>query len=224
MEISNINFVGSTGNNQPAPASSQLGKDDFLKLLVTKMMYQDPLNPITDENFIAQLAQFSSLEQLENMNRNLTLDLQWNYLLSQTISNTMATSLIGRTVTADSSNLYLDSGAEASVSVDLDQPATELTFSIIDVNGRLVRTIREYDLEFGVHDIEWDGLDDDGVHVPSGFYTITASATNKAGNSFTPDLYLEGRVDGVTYADGIALLNVAGLSIPLAAVTQVREG
>lgn len=224
MEIPNINFISTTGNNQVATSSKELGKDDFLKLLVTKMMYQDPLNPITDESFVAQLAQFSSLEQLENMNRNLTLDLQWNYLLSQTISNTMATSLIGLTVKADSSNLYLDSGAEANVNVDLDQPATELTFSILDANGQLVRTIRQYDIGFGVRNIEWDGLDDAGVHVPSGFYTISAKATNAAGASFIPGLYLEGRVDGVTYADGIALLNIAGLSIPLAAVTQVREG
>ena len=105
MDMNNVTFLAETGSNYQTPNAADriLDKDDFLELLIAKLSNQDPLDPMQDEDFVAQLAQFSSLEQLSNMNENLMQDIQWNYMLSQTISNTMATSLIGRTVRADSS-------------------------------------------------------------------------------------------------------------------------
>jgi flagellar basal-body rod modification protein FlgD len=224
--MENINFVSNTGSNPISAGGSSniLGKDDFLKLLVAKLSHQDPLNPMEDEAFVAQLAQFSSLEQLQNMNDNLTEDLQWNYLLSQTISNTMATSLIGRTVRADSSQLYLETAGAADIAVDLDRAASQMTITIRDENGNVVRTMTERGLNEGDHVINWDGTDDEGVQVASGMYTVSISAVDGNGNDFSPNHYLEGKVKGVSYQDGIALLNVNGQQIPLGAVLEVKEG
>ncbi|HAA81522.1 MAG: Flagellar hook capping protein [Caldanaerobacter subterraneus] len=68
MDINTNYNVTSIYNNRVSTLNSQLGKDDFLKLLVTQLKNQDPLNPMDDREFIAQLAQFSTLEQMQNMN------------------------------------------------------------------------------------------------------------------------------------------------------------
>lgn len=225
MDIPNVTFLSESGTNQSSTVADRvLDKDDFLRLLVAKLSHQDPLDPMADEDFVAQLAQFSSLEQLQNMNDNLQQDIQWNYLLSQTISNTMATSLIGRTVRADSSTLYIEEGGAADIAVGLDRPATELTITIRDENGRLIRTISERDVSQGDHVFNWDGTDDTGGQAPAGPYLVSVSAIDVNGNLFTPDQYLEGLVTGVTYRDGIALLNVNGQQLPLASVLEVKEG
>lgn len=224
MDIPNVTFLSDGNSSQSAVASKVLDKDAFMKLLVAKLSNQDPLNPMADEEFVAQLAQFSSLEQLQNMNDNLQQDIQWNYLLSQTISNTMATSLIGRTVRADSSMLYIKDGGTAKVAMTLDRPVTDLTVTIRNENGTVVRTISRDDTPAGDLVIDWDGTDDTGSQCAAGTYTVEVSATDVNGNSYTPDQFIEGLVSGVTYRDGIALLNVNGQQLPLASVLEVNEG
>lgn len=225
MSIPNVTFLPPAGQTQ-APASNKkiLDKDDFLRLLVTKLSHQDPMNPVEDEDFAAQLAQFSSLEQMKNMNDNLSESIQWNQLLSQTINNTMATSLIGREVRADGSQIYLGTNGSADLAYSLETPATELTITIRDENGQVVRTFSPQELDAGDHTIHWDGANDSGAQAGSGVYFVSITAKDAAGNSLTPDQFIEGKVTGITYRDGIALLNVSGQLLPLAMVREVREG
>ncbi|MFH1701059.1 MAG: flagellar hook capping FlgD N-terminal domain-containing protein [Candidatus Zixiibacteriota bacterium] len=225
MPLDNVTMVDTkNGFGQIAPPSKDLGRDEFLKLLVAQLSHQDPLEPLKDEDFVAQLAQFSSLEQLENMNSNMNDSLNYDFLLSQTISNTMATSLIGRTVRADSSQIYLETAGAADIAVDLDKAATDLTVTIKDIDGNVVRTITKNGLTPGDHLINWDGTDDNGVQVSSGVYTIDIRANDANGNAFTPSQYLEGKVSGITYKEGLALLNINGQQIPLSSVREVNEG
>jgi flagellar basal-body rod modification protein FlgD len=226
MSLENVTFVPQTGSNYTPSGMGpdELGKEDFLMLLVTKLANQDPLDPVSDEDFVAQLAQYSSLEQLTNMNENLEQDIQWNYLLSQTISNTMSTSLIGRNVRADASTIYLETAGSADIAVDLDKFASEVTITIQDEYGNTVRRLNENDLETGDHVVHWDGTDSNGVQVASGAYTVTISAVDATGETFTPDQFVEGEVTGVAYRDGMALLVVQGQEIPLSSVIEVKEG
>ncbi len=224
MIASNINFIDTGGSNYSTPTiDKEMGKDDFLQLLVTKLSHQDPLSPSEDTDFVAQLAQFSSLEQLENMNSNLEQDLQWNYLLSQTISNTMATSLIGRSVRADSSGIYLETAGSADIAVDLDRAVSELKVEIVDRDGQVVRTMNENGLAAGDHVVHWDGLDQSGNQMAAGLYSVRVTAVDGNGNDYSPEPFLEGEVTGVSYKDGIALLTISGQNVPLAAVLEVKE-
>jgi flagellar basal-body rod modification protein FlgD len=225
MEMNNVTFVDGYSTPQNAQAGNKvLGKDDFLRLLVTKLSYQDPLNPIDDEDFVAQLAQFSSLEQMENMNKNLENDLQWNYLLSQTISNTMSTSLIGRKVTAETTILHLDTGGSSDIRLNLKEPAARLEVTIYDKNGTAIRSITQDNPGKGDIVVHWDGLDDQGVQAVAGDYQVEVTAVDLSGEEFKPGMYVEGKVDRVVYNDGIAYLSVNGQSVPLAAVREVEEG
>lgn len=94
--VSEINNLVSTSKNKNSTKASEiknseLGKDAFLQLLVTQLKYQDPLSPMDNGEFIAQMAQFSSLEQMQNMNRNME-----NFLRTETLNQ--GANLIGHTI------------------------------------------------------------------------------------------------------------------------------
>lgn len=109
MTISGVGSTGTTGTSSPSQVNnptSQLGKLDFLKMLITKLKYQDPTSPIEDDSFTADMAQFSSLEQMQNMNSSFgntnksLADLNQNIVGLMLMQNTtQAASLIGKTVT-----------------------------------------------------------------------------------------------------------------------------
>ena len=98
--------AGTSGGN--TGSVQNLGKDEFLQLMVTKLQNQDPLNPMEDEDYIAQLAQFSSLEQLTNISDGLDESNEWDYLQMQSINNVMAAGLIGKEVEASYDQVYYD--------------------------------------------------------------------------------------------------------------------
>jgi flagellar basal-body rod modification protein FlgD len=223
MDIPNVTYLSNQAQTASTP-KKVLDKDDFLKLLVTKMSHQDPLNPEDDQAFVAELAQFSSLEQLKNMNDNLSQDMKWNAMLSQTINNTSATSLIGRTVDADSSELFVGSSGSADIAYHLTGDASKVTVDIKDSTGKVVNSFTSNSLSAGDHSLHWDGTDSAGKAVTAGVYTISITAKDADGKAVTTTQSLEGTVTGVSYENGSALLNVGGLQIPLSSVRQVREG
>jgi len=220
-----ISPVATDRNGNPLTAATQksLGKDDFLSLLITKLTNQDPLNPLEDEDFIAQLAQFSSLEQMNNINESLGESLEWDYLQMQTINNTMATSLIGREVSASYAGVYLDDINEPGISFITDRFSESIEINILDANGAKVRTIKAEDLGAGTQTFGWDGRDNRGNRVDEGYYQIQVTATDAEGKSYNPSTLLKGKVTSVSYKDGSAFLQVNGVEIPLADIRQIAE-
>ena len=89
-------------------STSNLGKDEFLKLLITQMRYQDPMNPMEDKEFISQMAQFSSLEQMQNLNASM--------------ATTQAAAMIGKTISWDDEKGDLQTGKVSSVKVVNGEP------------------------------------------------------------------------------------------------------
>ena len=219
------NGLTPSANNSPFSqgVNSTLGKDDFLQLLVTKLQNQDPLNPMQDEDFVAQLAQFSSLEQMTNIADGIAKSNQWDYLQMQSINNVMAASLIGKNVEADFGGLYYDGKSSPEITFSLDKYADELTITIKDSSGNVVSTLTDKNLDPGKHTFEWDGRDLQSNMVDPGLYSVEISAVDGSGNSFTPSQKMTGIVEAVTYRDGSAYFMVNGMEIPFGDVRAIID-
>jgi flagellar basal-body rod modification protein FlgD len=215
--------VDASGAQRQTGGLQTLGKDDFLQLLVTKLQHQDPLKPMDDEDFIAQLAQFSSLEQMNNIARGIETSNKWDFLQMQSLNNVMASGLIGREVTADFSGVYMDATSEPMISYTLTQPASEIEFQIRDEQGKLITTLTAENLEVGTGSIKWDGTNTAGNRVAEGYYTVTVSATAPSGANFTPSLELVGVVTTITYRDGAAFVMVNGTEVSLGDIRSVGQ-
>lgn len=209
-----------------APMTSgvnDLGKDEFLKLLIAQMQNQDPLNPMEDTEFIAQLAQFASLEQMSNIAEGIAESNKWDYLQTQSINNVMAAGLIGKDVKASYDGVYFDGSTSPKISFTSDQYAEELAIVITDINGTEMTTLHESGVGPGKHTYEWDGRDSAGNRVPEGEYTVTVIGTSASGDTFRPAMKLIGRVEAVAYRDGTAYFRVDGVEIPFGDVTAIGE-
>ena len=213
-----------TGVAQTAPPTQELGKDEFLKMLITQLRYQDPMDPMKDQDFIAQMAQFSSLEQMKNMNENLMENLNWNYLLSQTINNTMATSLLGREVKALGNQAYLPEDGQAKMHYNLGAYAETVTIDILDGSGTTVATFTVDKVGQGDQIFEWDGRTMHGEQAQPGEYTFQVTAVDSAGNNIMVLPYMLGTVEGVQYLEGQAYLIIDGTRIALGDVIEVGTG
>ncbi len=213
--------AGSSGNSGTSAGSDVMGKDAFLQLMVTKLQYQDPLNPMQDEDFISQLAQFSSLEQMNNIADGIATSNQWDLLQMQSLNNVLASNLIGREVKADFSGVYLDTSTKPAVSFTLPEAADKVDFEIRDTSGVLVATVSADHLAAGANTITWDGKDSAGNRAKQGYYTIEATATRADASTFEPEMGVSGTVSTVTYRDGAAFVVIDGTEIALGDIRSV---
>ncbi|THB72579.1 MAG: flagellar hook assembly protein FlgD [Desulfobulbaceae bacterium] len=148
-----------------------MGKQDFLTLLVAQLKNQDPLNPDDPTEFTAQLAQFSSLEQLFNLNESMD-----NMASSVTSSQQLdALNMIGKEVSYADSEFHFD-GKPVQIGYSLDGEAKDVTLSITQ-NGATIATIQGTELSKGDHYVTWDGLSESGTPYPTGDYTIVVNAS-----------------------------------------------
>lgn len=223
--MSTITPVSSNGSSATisGAASSALGKDEFLQLLVAKMKFQDPLNPTSDEDFIAQLAQFSSLEQMQNMADAIAESNQIGYLQMQSLNNSMSANLIGKEVVASYDGVYYDGDKQPEISFTTEQYAATLDLVIRNEAGDIVARISNEGMPPGEHTLHWDGKDQLGNRAPDGYYTVSAEAVDANDVAFTPDLRLVGLVESISYRNGAAFLKVNGSEIALGDVVSVGE-
>ena len=190
--------------------SSALGKDAFLQLLVTQLKNQNPLDPQDNTAFVAQLAQFSSLEGITSLNDTVN-SLSGGLQSSQALQ---ASSLVGRSVIVQTNEAYVDpaSGKPFNGTVVVKDADSKPVITITDADGEVVRTLEMGSQKAGNADFTWDGKDDDGVLLDKGSYTFTASSKN---DTVTTALttYLPATVNSVTLSKtgGEIMLNLAGL-------------
>lgn len=173
-------------------AKNVMGKDDFMKLLMTQLQNQDPLKPMDHHEFAAQLAQFGSLEQLQNIQKSIE-SLHTGYGEGAKFN---ALGLIGKKVDASSSEVDLIGGQNVSLRFNRKEEVQPTNAVVYGDGGKIVREIA-IDPRTRTSDIEWDGKDQDGKQLPSGKYTFRVQGTDKTGQATELSSELSGRVTGV---------------------------
>jgi flagellar basal-body rod modification protein FlgD len=210
----------SGGGTAEATTSQSLGKDDFLRLLTTQLRNQDPLNPMENTEFVAQTAQFSSLEQLQNMNKSL------ERMMAQAGGTSAASGagLLGRTVMVNGSPVALEAGRPTRIGYTLPPGASSVALQVLDASGKAVRTIAAGQQGRGLHQVAFDGLDDEGRRLPTGAYTYRVAAVDASGRLLAGVSTGSGRVSGFNVEQGELVLLVGDQRVPLGAVVGVLEG
>ena len=165
--------TGVASATNSATGNQTLGKDAFLQLLVTQMRNQNPLDPQDNSEFVAQLAQFSSLEGITSLNESVTA-ISGNYKSSQALQ---ASSLVGRSVIAQTDKAVVDTTKSFNGSVVVPQSLSNATVTITDKDGKAVKTIDMGEQAAGNAAFVWDGTNDAGEKVDPGTYTFAAKTT-----------------------------------------------
>jgi flagellar basal-body rod modification protein FlgD len=211
----NISSTGSTSGSTAAATASKntLGKDEFLKMFIAQLKNQDPLNPLNGTEFTSQLAQFTSLEQLYNMNDNLE-SLGKN---QGSLNNLQAVGMIGKEVVAQGDTIHLD-GSSAEVSYVLSGDAGKTQVKIYDTAGKLVDTLTPGSQKAGTNTVSWNA-----GSVPKGDYTFEVTAEDVNGKSVSVDKVVKGEVTEVNFKDGQSYLTVNGVEIAFTDVLSVKK-
>lgn len=199
-----------------------MGKDDFLTLLVAQLQNQDPMNPDDPTEFTAQLAQFSSLEQLFNINESMG-----TLASTQQQSDRFSTmDIIGKEVIYADNN-FTFAGEPTNIGYQLDGSAASVSMAIRDANGSTVASLTPTELTPGNHVIAWDGLDSNGKILPDGKYTISLQATSAGeGSTVAVSPLVQSEVTGVDFSQEngeASLYTLAGATIGTSSIIAVYQ-
>ena len=194
-----------------------LGRETFLTMLVAQLQNQDPLNPMDGTDFSAQLAQFSQLEQLMNLNESMD-NLAQSFAEN---SETELMSYVGRQVTGLVDTMEVSQGSVSGGFFSVEKNA-DVIVRISDESGTTIRSINMGTMESGSHLINWDGTNDDGDAVDDGSYTYTVYANYGSGYAEVENS-VTGTAEGVAYSNGKGYLVVQGLLLDPDKLTSVLD-
>jgi flagellar basal-body rod modification protein FlgD len=190
----------------PQNTSKEMGKQDFLTLFTAQLKNQDPLDPVKNEAFVAQLAQFSSLEALTNMQTSLD-----GFVKSMSANQMInGASLIGKKVAVADTFTHLEKGGRIDASMNLTQGASGVTLTVQDSQGRLIQELVAGAQTPGTVQLSWDGLDAMGNPAPSGSYLLSAQAVVNGKNTQVPVQTMVSIVGANTLTDGSVSLQLDG--------------
>ncbi len=219
--VQDLKSLPAVGSSVQSSGKAMLSKDDFLKLLITQLNYQDPLNPIQSTEFASQLAQFASVEQLYNINSNLLKSIDAGYATNRSITNALVSNLIGKRVVVYGDTLKFEPDKNVSFGYELKGDAKNVEIKIVDHNGNVVRSFKLGERKTGKYDFVWDGKDDSGRDLPAGNYTVKVEVFDKDGKPVVVNTYVEGVVEGVRYkSDGVVIL-IGGVEFSIADIIEI---
>ena len=198
-----INAAGKSATASTSAVADQ--QDRFLKLLVTQLKNQDPLNPMDNAQMTSQLAQMSTVSGIEKLNATLNS-------LVDSVGNSQsmqAADMIGKSVLVPGSQLALSNGV-AYAGINLAAAADQVTLTILDRTGNVIQTQKLGAQAAGVLDIGWDGMTDAGTKAADGTYKFTVDAV-QGGNAVTVDALQIGTVSALVRSKSGFLLDLGAL-------------
>ncbi len=201
---------------------SPLGKDAFLNMFLTQLKHQDPTNPMESHELAAQLAQFTTVERLSEINKNVVEQL--SSLTS--INYSQMAQMVGQEVVGQDGGIQLYDGRTSASSYDLPVTA-RVAVKIFNDNGTLVRTLNLGSQAAGNHLVEWDGKNEAGQALGQGRYHAHIEAVDETGNFIQVGQRVSGTVHAFRLVENqpyLVLDHEKGLLLPIASVRQVSAG
>lgn len=203
-----------------APAGTNpngiLGKDDFLKLLLVELQYQDPTDPMDSDKILSQTSQLATLESAANTNKALES-------LSASLSSSTqysAVAAIGKTADTGSNGMLYTQGDSPSFEVYFPQEIASGNVEVKDSNGNIVKTIPIAPNDKGVYSFDWNGITDAGDAADSGVYYIEASYANTAGDTLKTRAGAY-PIESVRFEDGKSLLKLGSSYVPFDSIVEI---
>ncbi|CAD1791656.1 flagellar basal body rod modification protein [Xanthomonas arboricola pv. juglandis] len=211
--------LGLTSSSATATKKKEesLGQADFLKLMTEQLQHQDPLKPMENSAFLGQLAQFSTVQGIGDLNTKVS-----SFSAAQSSDQVLkGASLVGHNVLVPSAQLAIDATNSAKGVVAATSAGT-VNFEITDANGAFVKQLSVPASAAGEVSFAWDGTDANGNRMAAGKYGVTATQTDTAGAKSKLSTYVDAPVDSVTIGSDGLYLNLTGLGTsPLANVLRV---
>lgn len=217
-----LNDVADPNNSQNKKVrnvNNKMGKDAFMKLLLTQLKNQDPMSPLESHDMAAQLAQFSSLEKLDGISTGI------GKLSQSTTKNTSYDSLnlIGKIISGDSSKILRDvSGESHEINFSVDKPVKTVKIEVINQVGETVFSEELGNIDKGKHSVNWNGIGPTGVDAPVGDYAVVVAAVNSDGKTVPVNTQFTGQVTGVNFSAKGPILLVGKRQIPLNEVKKIE--
>jgi flagellar basal-body rod modification protein FlgD len=204
------------GTQVPASAQKTLGKDDFMKLLIAQLSNQNPLKPMDGQEFSAQLAQFSALEQMTNVNTNIQKLIE----SQQTATNSAMINMIGKQVDVQGNSFAHAAGQTHNLNYSLAKRAASVTVEVYDTLGQLVRTLNGTASQ-GNNTVLWQGKNNAGDPLPEGNYTFRINASDASGKTIESKTFTKGTVSEVLFEDDNTFAIVNGEKISADEISRV---
>ncbi len=215
--ITNVTSYSEVTDATTSYGGQELSRDAFLNLLVVQLQHQDPLDPQKNEEFVAQLAQFSSLEQLTNVNSGL----ESLYVALASMNNASMTQLLGQEVVAYGDTFYYGGEGDATLHYESETDITSATLTVTDEDGTVVWTEELGELDAGDGEYTWDGSTTTGTTAEEGEYTFSIDATDASGDEVPVQTLVQGTIDGMSFEDGSPTPYVDGIKVELGDIIEV---
>lgn len=213
-----VNSTADITSTSTTTGTTALDKDSFLLLLTTQLQNQDPTEPMSNQEFVAQLAQFSQLEELQTVSSQLDS----LYLVNVSMNNASMANLLGQDVVARSDTFNHSSGEE-EIHFDASSETASTNLTITNADGTVVFSADIGAQEAGEGSYTWDGKDQDGQLVADGDYTFSITATDTNGSEVSVETLIEGTIDQMSFETGSAAPSVEGVDITMGDIVRLIE-
>lgn len=213
--------TGSTLANAPAGTNPNgiLGKDDFLKLLLLELKYQDPTAPMDSEKILSQTSQLATLESADNTNKALEK-------LAASLASSMqysAIGAIGKVADTGSNAVVLDEGKTTNFQLYFPDDVQYGSVNVMDVNGNTLKSIPLDPKTKGTYSFEWNGSDNRGNTLDAGVYYVESSYTDTKGQTHTTRVGTY-PIESVRFENGVASVKLGANYVPLDSVKEIVGG
>lgn len=209
---------GTVGSAMLQGPGGKMGKEEFLKLLVAQLRHQDPMNPMEGQDFAAQLAQFSSVEQLISLNEGMNAQAGVQGAIVEALNGTMAMGAIGKSVLALGNQVTLPPEGGAKVTFEVGGLGGQATLRILNSAGHEVGT-RELGVVFGGRQTVDVGTAAEGL--PAGQYTYAVDVVDGAGAAVPTETMVTTRIDGIRYTPAGPVLTGGGMELPFGSILEI---